>query len=189
VRRAARRQYGLLEKKKDYKERADDFHRKEDALRRLRRKAEERNPDEFYFAMEKARTRGGVHTKRRVAAKPAQAPRWRRASAWPASLGLRLTGVGGVQLHRGQQVHAGGAAAHEDAGRELHHAQGSGGGAGAPRRTLRLTSLPLLPACWPPHCGALLLFNWLSKSGTKGVCHCSQAVAPHTAEPCCCSSG
>ncbi len=68
VRRAARRQYGLLEKKKDYKERADDFHRKEVALRRLRRKAEERNPDEFYFAMEKARTRGGVHTKRHVAA-------------------------------------------------------------------------------------------------------------------------
>lgn len=28
---------------------------------RLKRKAEERNPDEFYFAMEKARTKGGVH--------------------------------------------------------------------------------------------------------------------------------
>lgn len=27
----------------------------------LRQKAEERNPDEFYFAMEKARTRDGVH--------------------------------------------------------------------------------------------------------------------------------
>jgi hypothetical protein len=27
----------------------------------LQRKAEERNPDEFYFAMEKARTKGGVH--------------------------------------------------------------------------------------------------------------------------------
>ncbi len=54
----------MLEKKKDYKERADNFHRKEDALRRLRRKAEERNPDEFYFAMEKARTRSGVHVKR-----------------------------------------------------------------------------------------------------------------------------
>ena len=27
----------------------------------LKRKAEERNPDEFYFAMEKARTKGGVH--------------------------------------------------------------------------------------------------------------------------------
>ncbi|KAK9846505.1 hypothetical protein WJX81_005518 [Elliptochloris bilobata] len=65
---AARRQYGLLEKKKDYKERADDFHRKEDALRRLRRKAEERNPDEFYFAMEKARTREGVHAKSSVEA-------------------------------------------------------------------------------------------------------------------------
>mgnify|MGYP001807374027 CR=1 FL=1 len=27
----------------------------------LKRKAEERNPDEFYFAMEKARTKDGVH--------------------------------------------------------------------------------------------------------------------------------
>lgn len=30
-------------------------------LQVLRQKAEERNPDEFYFAMEKARTRNGVH--------------------------------------------------------------------------------------------------------------------------------
>lgn len=27
----------------------------------LRRKAEERNPDEFYFAMQKARTKDGLH--------------------------------------------------------------------------------------------------------------------------------
>ena len=27
----------------------------------LKRKAEERNPDEFYFAMENARTKNGVH--------------------------------------------------------------------------------------------------------------------------------
>jgi U3 small nucleolar RNA-associated protein 11 len=61
LRSAARRHLGLLEKKKDYLLRAKDFHRKEAALRTLRRKAEERNPDEFYHAMEKARTRGGVH--------------------------------------------------------------------------------------------------------------------------------
>jgi U3 small nucleolar RNA-associated protein 11 len=30
-------------------------------IQNLRRKAEERNPDEFYFAMEKARTKDGVH--------------------------------------------------------------------------------------------------------------------------------
>lgn len=30
-------------------------------LQALKRKAEERNPDEFYFAMEKARTVEGVH--------------------------------------------------------------------------------------------------------------------------------
>lgn len=33
-------------------------------LQQLRKKAEERNPDEFYFAMEKARTVDGVHVAR-----------------------------------------------------------------------------------------------------------------------------
>ena len=74
LRRAARRQYGLLEKKKDYKLRADDFHKKEEALRRLRRKAEERNPDEFYFAMQGAQTRQGVHAKRCAAVTPCATP-------------------------------------------------------------------------------------------------------------------
>ncbi|EIE25270.1 small-subunit processome, partial [Coccomyxa subellipsoidea C-169] len=59
----SRSKFGLLERKKDYKARADDFHRKEKALLNLRRKAEERNPDEFYFAMEHTRTKGGVHLK------------------------------------------------------------------------------------------------------------------------------
>ncbi|KAG2436623.1 hypothetical protein HYH02_011558 [Chlamydomonas schloesseri] len=58
---AARKKYGLLEKHKDYVERARNFHKKEKTLQTLRRKAEERNPDEFYFAMEKARTKDGVH--------------------------------------------------------------------------------------------------------------------------------
>ena len=122
--------------------------------------------------------RAAACTQRGTSRQPAQASRWRRASTWLASLGLRLTGVGGVQLHRGQQVHAGGAAADEDAGRELHHAQGSGGGAGAPRRTLRFTSLPLLPACWPPHCSALLLSNWLNTWGLM-----ESATAPKPLPP------
>lgn len=58
---AGRKKYGLLEKKKDYLERARDFHRKEDTIKKLQRKAEERNEDEFYFAMERAKTRDGVH--------------------------------------------------------------------------------------------------------------------------------
>lgn len=52
---------GLLEKKKDYILRAKDFHKKEKTIKTLRRKAEERNPDEFYFAMEKGQTKNGVH--------------------------------------------------------------------------------------------------------------------------------
>ncbi|KAI8464287.1 MAG: small-subunit processome [Monoraphidium minutum] len=58
---AARAKYGLLEKKKDYQQRARDFHKKENTIKALQRKAEERNPDEFYFAMENARTKDGVH--------------------------------------------------------------------------------------------------------------------------------
>lgn len=54
----------MLEKKKDYLLRAKDFHKKEATIQSLRRKAEERNPDEFYFGMEKAQTRDGVHIQR-----------------------------------------------------------------------------------------------------------------------------
>eukprot|EP00197_Chlamydomonas_leiostraca_P003099 CAMPEP_0202869552 /NCGR_PEP_ID=MMETSP1391-20130828/12519_1 /ASSEMBLY_ACC=CAM_ASM_000867 /TAXON_ID=1034604 /ORGANISM="Chlamydomonas leiostraca, Strain SAG 11-49" /LENGTH=251 /DNA_ID=CAMNT_0049549887 /DNA_START=127 /DNA_END=879 /DNA_ORIENTATION=+ len=58
---AARQKYGLLEKHKDYVERARDFHKKEKTIKALKRKAEERNPDEFYFAMQSAKTKDGVH--------------------------------------------------------------------------------------------------------------------------------
>ena len=61
---ADRTRLGLLEKHKDYVLRAKDFHKKEDAIKVLKRKAAERNPDEFYFAMEKKKTRDGVHEER-----------------------------------------------------------------------------------------------------------------------------
>lgn len=48
-----RRKYGLLEKHKDYVERARDYHKKQDYLQTLRKKAAFRNPDEFYTAMHK----------------------------------------------------------------------------------------------------------------------------------------
>lgn len=52
---------GLLEKKKDYKLRADDFHRKENTLNALRRKAMDKNPDEFHFKMTHTQLKDGVH--------------------------------------------------------------------------------------------------------------------------------
>lgn len=61
TRRANRKKLGLLEKHKDYVERARDYHRKEDALNVLRNKARDRNPDEFYFKMVNTETRNGVH--------------------------------------------------------------------------------------------------------------------------------
>ena len=60
-----RKNLGLLEKHKDYVKRAKDFHRKEDALRKLREKAAFRNPDEYYFKMAHTKTVDGVHQKRK----------------------------------------------------------------------------------------------------------------------------
>ena len=53
---ASRERYGLLEKHKDYVARARNFHAKEDRLAELRRKAEFRNPDEFYHKMLRKKT-------------------------------------------------------------------------------------------------------------------------------------
>jgi len=47
----ARKNLGLLEKKKDYKLRADDYNAKKAQLKYLHKKALERNPDEFYYHM------------------------------------------------------------------------------------------------------------------------------------------
>ncbi|BFZ00083.1 hypothetical protein BsWGS_03122 [Bradybaena similaris] len=52
---------GMLERKKDYRERAKSFHKKEDTLKKLRRKAEDRNPDEFYFNMTRTKKENGEH--------------------------------------------------------------------------------------------------------------------------------
>eukprot|EP00941_MAST-03F_sp_MAST-3F-sp1_P002548 g2548.t1 len=57
----ARRKLGLLEKHKDYVERAQDFSKKRKRLSALKERAEFRNPDEFYFAMANSRTKDGVH--------------------------------------------------------------------------------------------------------------------------------
>ncbi|KAL1708342.1 small-subunit processome [Schizophyllum commune] len=60
-----REKLGFLEKHKDYVLRARDYHSKQDRLTRLRQKAAERNKDEFYFSMNREKTRRGVHLKDR----------------------------------------------------------------------------------------------------------------------------
>ncbi|QRV97187.1 U3 small nucleolar RNA-associated protein 11 [Ceratobasidium sp. AG-Ba] len=57
---AHRSKLGLLEKHKDYVQRARDYRSKRDRLRTLRAKVETRNKDEFYFGMNKKKTRGGI---------------------------------------------------------------------------------------------------------------------------------
>ncbi len=52
----ARAKFGLLEKKKDYVLRARDYHRKEALKKVLTLKSKERNKDEYYHAMTRAKT-------------------------------------------------------------------------------------------------------------------------------------
>ncbi|XP_074539873.1 putative U3 small nucleolar RNA-associated protein 11 [Halichoeres trimaculatus] len=65
-----RKTLGLLEKKKDYKLRADDYHKKQNTLSALRKKALEKNPDEFYFKMVNIQLEDGVHTIKQEAGEP-----------------------------------------------------------------------------------------------------------------------
>jgi U3 small nucleolar RNA-associated protein 11 len=60
---SSRSHLGLLEKKQDYKQRADDAHKKEKKIAELREQALTKNPDEFYYAMENSRIVGGKHQK------------------------------------------------------------------------------------------------------------------------------
>ena len=55
---------GSLEKKKDYKLRAENYQRKQNTLKSLKRKALDRNPDEFYFNMVNTQKMDGVHQRK-----------------------------------------------------------------------------------------------------------------------------
>ncbi|KAL7460581.1 hypothetical protein ACHAXS_001026 [Conticribra weissflogii] len=54
----ARSHLGLLEKKKDYRLRSTDYHRKQARLKSMREKIANRNPDEFYFGMHNSKVDG-----------------------------------------------------------------------------------------------------------------------------------
>ena len=56
-----RKKFGYLEKKQDYKKRALDHHSKAERLKKLKNKAQERNPNEFNLHMINSRLIDGVH--------------------------------------------------------------------------------------------------------------------------------
>lgn len=62
---ASRKRLGFLEKHKDYVLRAQDYNEKQRQLKRLRERAASRNPDEFYFNMERSQMKDGVHVEDR----------------------------------------------------------------------------------------------------------------------------
>lgn len=56
-----RKKFGLLEKHKDYVERSKDYKNKKNYIKNLKKKASEKNPDEFYFQMHNSKVTNGKH--------------------------------------------------------------------------------------------------------------------------------
>jgi len=57
---ASRRRFGLLEKRKDWQARAQDYKKKRENLEKLKRTAQQKNPDEFYMGMVGRNLQNGI---------------------------------------------------------------------------------------------------------------------------------
>ena len=82
---------GILEKKRDYKRRAKDFHSKEQVIKKLSEKARQRNPDEFYHKMVNATIKDGQHHTIAKGGKEAEKKRKLEENQDIALVGLKRT--------------------------------------------------------------------------------------------------
>lgn len=89
---ADRKHLGLLEKKKDYKLRANDYHKKQDFLAALRKKAMDKNPDEFYYKMISSKLQDGEHV--------AKKPKWEEEVTEEQRKVMRTQDVKYVEMKR-----------------------------------------------------------------------------------------
>ncbi|KEY74007.1 hypothetical protein S7711_02600 [Stachybotrys chartarum IBT 7711] len=95
-----RRRLGLLEKHKDYSQRAKDYNKKKETIKSLRQKAADRNEDEFYYGMMSRKGPGSKIQDGRSWSGTAQGDRGNKALSMDTVRLLKTQDVGYIRTMR-----------------------------------------------------------------------------------------